>query len=82
VRWSELTEVRIVTTDAGPWSEDVYVVLVGAGERSGCLVPNAVLASSGVLDRLQALPGFDNRAVVEAMGSTANAVFTCWKRAA
>ena len=33
-----------------------------------------------LLSRLQQLPGFDNEAVIKAMGSTNNAKFLCWKR--
>ena len=33
-----------------------------------------------LLTRLQQLPGFDNGAVIKAMGSTKNDKFLCWKR--
>jgi hypothetical protein len=46
----------------------------------------AVLQSSDgskqLLERLQQRPGFDNEAVIKAMGPTSSAKFVCWKRQA
>jgi len=35
-----------------------------------------------LLDRLQQRPGFNNQVFIEAMGSTQEAIFTCWQRPA
>jgi hypothetical protein len=80
VRWDDLAEVGIVTTDEGPWSEDVFWLLIGSDGRSGCAVPQGADGANELLVALQKLPGFDNQAVIEAMGSTSNAKFLCWKR--
>ena len=80
VRWDDLQMVLIVTTDEGPWSDDVFWMLVSADGKSGCAVPQGVEGSSELLERLQQLPGFDNEAVIQAMGSTENANFVCWRR--
>ncbi len=80
ILWADLAEVRIVTTDEGPWCEDIYWLLTSAGNESGCAVPGQAEGVIDLLNRLQELPGFDNEAVVEAMGSTKNASFLCWKR--
>lgn len=79
VRWDDLVEVAIVTTDAGPWAEDVFFVLAGSGD-AGCVVPQSVEASAALLERLQTLPGFDDSAVIAAMASTRGARFVCWRR--
>jgi hypothetical protein len=79
VRWDELEEVGIVTTDEGPWTEDVYWMLRGA--NGGCAVGSEAQGMDALLERLQQLPGFDNEAVIRAMGSTENATFVCWRRA-
>jgi hypothetical protein len=79
VAWDELQEVFILTTDEGPFSEDVYWVLSGNGK--GCAVPGGAEGMKELLARLQALQGFNNEAVVQAMGSTSNAKFVCWSRA-
>jgi hypothetical protein len=80
IRWDELHEVGILTTDEGPWREDVYFMLIAADGKSGCAVPQSADGTNQLLERLQQLPGFDNEAVIRAMGSTSNARFVCWKR--
>lgn len=76
--WADLEEVAIVTTDDGPFADDVIWVLSGAG--GGCLVPSSANGAEALLARLQALPGFDNEAVIQAMGSVENARFVCWRK--
>jgi hypothetical protein len=76
VAWGHLRSVRIRTTDAGPFTADVFWVLEGGG--SSCVVPQAARGEERLLARLQELPGFDSEAVIAAMRSTDNAEFTCW----
>jgi hypothetical protein len=78
VRWNDLQEVGILTTDEGPMVEDVYWMLVGA--NGGCAISGGAQGMGELLARLQQLPGFDNASVIEAMGSTTNNKFLCWKR--
>ena len=81
VRWAELTEVAVLTTDVGVHKEDgVVLVLYGEGER-GCLVPSQLAVQHGVIGRLHELPGFDGRRLVEAMERPPMARTTCWRRA-
>ena len=70
IRWRDLREVQIVTTDQGPFVDDVFWLLIG--EDGGCLVPSQAEGMSALLERLGELPDFDHRAVIEAMGSTDN----------
>ena len=78
VRWDELTEVSIVTTSAGPFMDDVFFVLRGAGEN-GVVVPQELAMEHKLLDVLQArLPNLDNTAVISAMGCTDDARFVIW----
>ena len=77
VRWDDLQEVGIITTDEGPVAEDVYWMLMGSG--GGCAVSGGAKGMKELLARLQQLPGFDNAAVIKAMGSTSNNKFQCWK---
>jgi hypothetical protein len=80
VGWDDLKEVAIVTTDEGPFATDVMWLLVG--EESGCVVPQGATGEDELLGRLQSLPGFNNEAVIEAMGSTSNRKFVCWEKVA
>jgi len=79
VAWKDLTQVQIVTTDEGPFVDDVFFLLVGAGGKGVC-VPQGAPGSDPLLERLQALPNFDNDQVVQAMMSSGNARFVCWKK--
>ncbi|HMW02599.1 MAG TPA: hypothetical protein PKE58_20845 [Acidobacteriota bacterium] len=78
VTWDDLAEVAILTTSAGPFEEDVYWLLIGKS-GGGCAVPQSLDPQGEILKRLQTLPGFDNEAVIRAMGSVENATFVCWK---
>ena len=79
VAWTDLVEVEIVTTDEGPYVDDVFFLLVGR-DGTGCCVPQGAPGSEPLLDRLQALPNFDNGQVIRAMSCAENARFVCWKK--
>ena len=74
VSWTDLAEVRILTTSDGPAAEDVFFVLAGADLKSGCVIAQGDLPD-GLLDRLFSLPGFDHNKVSEAMGTATEAQF-------
>ena len=76
--WVDLVEVGILTTDEGPVVDDVFWMLMGK-DGGGCCVPSEANGMEELLDRLQELPNFDNEAVIQAMGSTSNNNFVCWK---
>lgn len=78
VRWDDLHKVEILTTSEGPLLPDCFWILHGT--EKGCVIPQGATGQNELLDHLQALPGFDNRAVIEAMGSTKEATFTCWTK--
>jgi hypothetical protein len=80
VTWSDLQKVEVVTTSEGPMVPDVFWVLHGTTE--GCAVPQGATGDEELLHRLQALPGFDNGAVIEAMLCIEDRRFLCWQKAA
>lgn len=84
VDWADLVEVAILTTDEGPFVEDVFFLLIGAFDEAGQPKSGVALDHGAVqgpiLDRLLALPGFDHEAFIQAMGSASNATFVCWRR--
>ena len=77
VRWSDLTGVDVMTTSDGPVAGDVFLVLHGASGE-GAVIPQE-LVPEALQERVMALPGFDYEAMIEAMGSTADKTFTCWR---
>ncbi len=80
IRWGELEEVAIETTDTGPYAEDFFAVLKAPAVT--VRIPQEVVGFELLLQYLKELPGFNSEAVIEATGSTSNAVFPCWKRGA
>ena len=78
LRWSELVGVAVRTTDEGPLSADVFFIL---GTNDGTLIfPQGATGETEILRRLQEIPGFDNEALIEAMGCTDNQTFICWEK--
>ena len=80
ITWSDLIEIGIVTTNEGPFQEDVYFLLLGPDKEHGCAIPQGAIDTQKLVERLQALPGFDNDALIRAMGCTENDRFVCWQR--
>jgi hypothetical protein len=74
----DIAAVVIETNDSGPWGDDVVWHLLGRAEGSALSIPQSAENFAPLLARLQSLPGFDNAAVIEAMGSTALNGFLCW----
>jgi hypothetical protein len=80
IRWDDVDEIRIITTEDGPYAEDVFFAIVD-GNQKGCLVPHDAAVRFKLLERLQSrFNGLDDEAVIKAMGSTSNANFLIWKR--
>ncbi|MCC7062367.1 MAG: hypothetical protein IT456_06145 [Planctomycetes bacterium] len=78
ISWHDLAEVEVHTNECGPLGIDVWWVL--RGTRHTCIFPADANGADAVLRKLQTLPGFDQGAFLQAMGSTAKAVFPCWRR--
>ncbi len=78
--WSALVEVGVLTTDGGPFIEDVFYIFLSATPGEGCAVPQGADGTNRLLERLQQLPGFDNDALSSAMGCTSDNRFVCWRR--
>jgi hypothetical protein len=77
----ELKEIYIVTTSTGPWTPDVWWLLVAAN-GAGCSFPSGATGEEDAMRFAQGLLGFDNATFTAAMGSTADAKFLCWRAAA
>lgn len=74
-----LISVDITTNDLGPWEIDLHWVLSDEIGQT-VAIPASAANAEALLDTLGGLPGFDNMAVVVAMGSTENANFRIWRR--
>ena len=79
VRWDEVEQVQVLTNSDGPFAPDCFWLLIGPG-TTGCCIPQGATGDGELLARMYELPGFNNQAFMEAMGSTQEAIFTCWQR--
>jgi len=77
VRWHDLAEVRVETIAGGPFVEDMYWKLAAANGVE--VTVSGASMTEDLLDRLQALQGFDHEEMIRAMGSTQEAVFVLWR---
>jgi hypothetical protein len=80
VRWDDVTRVLIRTTDKGPFDDDVFFVVETT--RESLVIPQPAQGCDDLLRALQQLSGFDNAAVIDAMGCAENREFLCWERKA
>ena len=78
VAWDDLRSIEIRTTDAGPFVEDVFLVLTAID--GGCVIPQEAEGFTELLEHVQQWPGFDHQAVISAMSCADNASFPCWRR--
>ena len=76
--WTSLRSVTILTTDEGPFVEDVWWLL--EGESGGVAVPGGAPEVTAIMQHLEQMPGYNPDAVIAAMGSIENARFTVWER--
>lgn len=80
VDWSELTEVEVLTAASGPYKSNGGVVILAGDAERGCLVPIDRVGSSGLVERLATLPGFDVNLFAEALLEKPPTRTTCWRR--
>lgn len=80
IAWHELNEIKIVTTDEGPFRDDVFWVL--QAEDVCICFPIGVEGEQEFLERVQELVGFDNTALINSMSSAHNQEFKCWHKQA
>jgi len=75
---SGLDEVAVITTDEGPFVEDVFWAL-RTRERE-VLVPQGVAVFDSLFDVFIKWPGFDEQPFIKAMCCARNGKFVCWRR--
>lgn len=77
--WDDLQQVLLVTTADGPWYPDAWLVFHAPPQEFS--LPTEAEGFDELLGVLEKrLPGFDFQAVIDAAGSTEQAVFQCWQR--
>jgi len=75
---SSLESVTILTTDDGPFAEDVFWILATKDKR--LVIPSGAEGIDVLIEVLQRKPGFNNEAVIAAMACVEVDRFECWSR--
>jgi len=78
----DLSGVVIETNDSGPWGADLWWLFFGSDDHLACAFPQGATGEQALIDHLMGFPGFDHGAMIQAMGSTDNAVFPVWRKPA
>jgi hypothetical protein len=77
VRWEDVRRIWYVTTSAGPWLPDEWLLF--EGRSSGCSVPTEAQGFDKVFDEIKVrFPGFDYEPLIQ--GGTEDARYLCWER--
>ena len=77
IRWEDVNRIWYVTTSAGPWLPDEWLVF--EGETGGCSFPTEAIGMDGLWDELkQRFAGFDYKPLI--YGGTDDAKHLCWER--
>lgn len=73
-----LVGIDIVTTDEGPFTDDLFWVLSDQWGQQ-VIIPGGAAGTDKLLDSLGGLKGFDHMTLMKAMSSTSNARFEIWR---
>ena len=77
IRWDDVIKIWYVTTSAGPWLPDRWILL--EGENGGCSFPTEAIGFQGMWDQFkQRFAGFDYELLIR--GGTDDARYLCWER--
>src|SRR5215510_10131852 len=77
IRWEDVIRIWYVTTSAGPWLPDEWLLF--EGETGGCSFPTEATGMDGLWDELkQRFAGFDYKPLI--YGGTDDAKHLCWER--
>jgi hypothetical protein len=78
IKWASIEEIKLVNTDEGPISPDIWLVLLG--KESMCLIPHGAEGFDEVYDIISKYPDFSFENFGKSMTCTDNAEFVLWKK--
>ncbi|WP_441619064.1 hypothetical protein [Cupriavidus sp. RAF12] len=87
ISWDALERVVVRVSDRAPWAGTAWLILAGdAASQQGCVVPLDAANHDSLVERLQALPDFNQQKLDNAMRDAAagrsRSDAILWKRAA
>ena len=78
IDWNDIEEIRIVTTDEGPFRPDVWLLLMG--NEKGCSIPQGSKGWDKVYDVVSKYEKFNFKNVIKSASCTDNQIFELWKK--
>lgn len=82
IAYRDVEQIDIITTDQGPWQEDVWWCFYLNNEEKPVYLPQGIKGEEQILLMLEKhFAGIDFQTFIMAMGSADNAVFNLWRRA-
>lgn len=85
--WDALERVVVRVSDRTPWAGTAWLILIGTPDSGqGCVVPLDAANHAALVERLRALPGFNDQkldnALRDAAAGKSRSDAICWKRGA
>ena len=78
VLWENIQQIKLINTDQGPWSPDVWLALLG--NEDGCLIPQGAKGYNEVYDIVSKYEGFNFDNVIKSMACACNNEFDLWTK--
>ena len=75
--WNKINEIKLINTDSGPASPDIWLALLG--DNSGCLIPHGSKGFDEVYEIISKYENFDFENVTKSMQCTDNNDFLLWE---
>jgi len=73
VRWNDIRRVTMITTNRGPWFDDLFYHVLHVG--GDLTLPSEANGMIPFVEKLEGLPGFDINAYTQAIRSVQNESF-------
>lgn len=79
--WDAVEKIEIVTTDEGPWEEDLWWIFFIREAEEPLLIPSGAKGIDKIFEVFEdKFENIDNEMIINAMGSSVNARFNLWNK--
>ena len=78
IAWENIDQIKLINTDTGPLSPDVWLTLPGPNE--GCLIPQGAKGYDEVYDIVSKYKDFNFENVIKSIACSDNAEFVLWTK--
>ncbi len=80
ISWDDVDTINVLTTDEGPFTSDVFILLVNSKTNLGVALPSDRDETQQVIEKILQFPNFDFEKWITSMGSVENCIFEVWKK--